>query len=77
LDREYFPIVLSEQVVDEKVFHFTLTVRSAQAMVGAGHDEEVKILASLNQRVDKAQGGFRRDIVVHLSNDQQQLAPEL
>ena len=62
------------QVPHEEILHPPDAVRPAVGMVHTGDDEQVEILAGLDERIDEAERRFRRDIVVQFADDQQQLA---
>ncbi len=64
----------AEQMADEEILHAALAVRAAHAVAAAGHHEQVEVLVGLDERVDESHRRFRRDVVVHLADDQEQLA---
>ena len=64
----------AEQVPDEEVIHPPLAVGTAHAVVGVGDDQQLEILAGLDQGIDQPHRRLGRDVGVHLADDQQQLA---
>ena len=61
----------------EEILQPVIAVRSTHAVVGAGDHQQLEVLAGLDERIDQAQRRFRRDVRIHLADDQQQLALEL
>lgn len=66
----------AEQMTHEEVLQSPLAVRATHAVASAGNHQKVNILSRFDQCVHKAHGRFRRDIVVHLADYQEQLAAQ-
>ncbi len=62
------------QVPDKEVGHAASAIFATHAVAAAGNDQQVEILAGLDQRVGQPHRRFRRHVVVHFADDQQQLA---
>ena len=74
--RTRWPAARPQQMADEEVAHPPLAVGAPHPVVGVGDDEQLEIFVGLDQRIDQPHRRLRRDVRVHLADDQEQLALE-
>ena len=63
-------------MADEEVLHSPLAVCTTHAMAFSGNDQQIEVLAGLDQGIDQTERRFRWHVGVHLTDDQKQLAAQ-